>query len=89
MALGNPKWHFFEDYKTIENFGLIKWNSGMGDGVQPKHILIMGGWARVCVLVTPPERCMDRSSPFLNMSIVAKFSLIFLEFTYLKKMQNE
>ena len=52
MALGNPKWHFFEDYKTIENFGLIKWNSGMGDGVQPKHILIMGGWPRVCFMVT-------------------------------------
>ena len=55
MALGNPKWHFFEDYKTIENFGLIKWDLGMVDGVQPKRILIMGGWARVCVLGTPPN----------------------------------
>ena len=35
------------------------------------------------------ERCMDRSSPFLNTSMAVKFSLIVLEFTYLKKMQNE
>ena len=89
MALGNPNDSIFEDYQTIEKLGHIKWNWGMGDDVQPKHILIMGSWARVCVLGTPPERCMDRLSSFLNTSIVAKFSFKFLEFTYLNKMQNE